>query len=64
MQFVAEGVLDALVDILGFAQPVSFPETGQVIDFRRATFVFTSMDGGVANVVRDGGLTQGVLASG
>ncbi len=50
-QFVADGVLDALVDLLGFQQPVVVEPYG-AIDFRRATVILTSMDGGVASLVR------------
>jgi ATP-dependent Clp protease ATP-binding subunit ClpA len=45
IQFVADDVLDAMVDMLGYNQPVLTKKYGAV-DFRRAIFIFTTMDGG------------------
>ena len=45
LHLVADGVLDVLMDILGNQQPVPIPKMGTSVDFRRATFIFTSMDG-------------------
>lgn len=41
VQFMHAGTMDYLVDVLGYRQPVTIANVGQV-DFRRAIFVFTS----------------------
>eukprot|EP00039_Didymoeca_costata_P008541 m.113221 g.113221 ORF g.113221 m.113221 type:complete len:154 (+) comp14124_c0_seq2:765-1226(+) len=44
VHFMAPGVLTALVDLLGFRQPISLPGYGEV-DFRKTVFVMISNHG-------------------